>query len=197
MISPAETTLPPVRGLDDRFRRTLEVPGVLADGQNVQDTMRIGRAAINHVRTKGPAILQVHTFRFNGHSPADPEHERNRKDEKRWARAACDPIKIFEESADATRVDMAACTAQAKDTVQKALQFANASPPPPMDLAGQIEKSPAARLTSTASGFCSGSSVHSRYRTATSATNSFCSTWSARRACDQKFQRAVRRRGVS
>ena len=101
--------------------------------------MRIGRAAINHVRTKGPAILQVHTFRFNGHSPADPEHERNRKDEKRWARAACDPIKIFEESADATRVDMAACTAQAKDTVQKALQFANASPPPPMDLAGQLE----------------------------------------------------------
>ena len=42
------------------------VPGVLADGQNVQDTLRIGRAAINHVRTKGPAILQVHTFRFNG-----------------------------------------------------------------------------------------------------------------------------------
>lgn len=71
----------------------------------MQDTLRIGRAAINHVRTKGPAILQVHTFRFNGHSPADPEHERNRKDEKRWARAECDPIKIFEESEDATRVD--------------------------------------------------------------------------------------------
>ena len=72
------------------------IPGVLADGQNVQDTLRIGRAAINHVRTKGPAILQVHTFRFNGHSPADPEHERNRKDEKKWARAEQDPIKIFE-----------------------------------------------------------------------------------------------------
>lgn len=71
----------------------------------MQDTLRIGRAAINHVRTKGPAILQVHTFRFNGHSPADPEHERNRKDEKRWARAECDPIKIFEASEDATRVD--------------------------------------------------------------------------------------------
>ena len=48
------------------------IPGVLADGQNVQDTMRIGRAAIQHVRTKGPAILQVHTFRSNGHSPAAP-----------------------------------------------------------------------------------------------------------------------------
>lgn len=92
--------------------------------------MRIGRAAINHVRTKGPAILQVHTFRFNGHSPADPEHERNRKDEKRWARAACDPIKIFEESADVTRVDVEGCTSRAKEEVRKALEFANASPPP-------------------------------------------------------------------
>ena len=33
-----------------------------------------------------------------GHSPADPEHERGRKVEKRWARAECDPIKLFEAS---------------------------------------------------------------------------------------------------
>lgn len=26
--------------------------------------------------------MQVHTYRFNGHSPADLEHERGRKDEK-------------------------------------------------------------------------------------------------------------------
>lgn len=115
------------------------IPGVLADGQNVQDTLRIGRAAINHVRTKGPAILQVHTFRFNGHSPADPEHERNRKDEKRWARAACDPIKIFEESSDAARVDVEGCTKRAKEEVRKALEFANASPPPPPTLAAELE----------------------------------------------------------
>ncbi|EEH51580.1 uncharacterized protein MICPUCDRAFT_23282, partial [Micromonas pusilla CCMP1545] len=109
------------------------IPGILADGQNVQDTMRIGRAAIQHVRNKGPAILQVHTFRFNGHSPADPEHERNRKDEKRWARATCDPIKIFEESDDAKKVDQKAALARARDEVAKALAFANASPPPPKD----------------------------------------------------------------
>ena len=115
------------------------IPGVLADGQNVQDTLRIGRAAVNHVRTKGPAILQVHTFRFNGHSPADPEHERNRKDEKRWARAACDPIKIFEESADAARVDVEGCTGRAKEEVRRALEFANASPPPPPTLAAELE----------------------------------------------------------
>ena len=79
------------------------VPGVLVDGQDVTDVLKVGKAAINHVRTKGPAILQVHTFRFNGHSPADP-NTRNRKDEKRWARKACDPIKIFEESTNTRKV---------------------------------------------------------------------------------------------
>lgn len=47
-----------------------------------------------------PAIvLQVQTYRFQGHSPADPEHERGRKEEKRWARATQDPITIFETEA--------------------------------------------------------------------------------------------------
>ena len=53
------------------------------DAQNVDDVLRAGRAVVDHVRTKGPAILQLHTYRFNGHSPADPEHERGRKEEKK------------------------------------------------------------------------------------------------------------------
>ena len=40
---------------------------------------------------------QINTYRFTGHSPADPEHERGRKEEKKWARAEADPIVIFEE----------------------------------------------------------------------------------------------------
>ena len=41
----------------------------------------------------------MHTFRFQGHSPADPEHERGRKDEKAWARKEADPISLFEAKA--------------------------------------------------------------------------------------------------
>ena len=115
------------------------VPGVLVDGQDVTDVLKVGKAAINHVRTKGPAILQVHTFRFNGHSPADPEHERNRKDEKRWARKECDPITIFEQSAHAQGLDLQALTKKAKDEVKRALDFADASPPPPPSLAAELE----------------------------------------------------------
>merc|ERR1719393_572565 len=58
------------------------VPGIKVDGGNLEDTMKTGRAVIDYVRHKGPAILQVHTYRFQGHSPADPEHERGRKAEK-------------------------------------------------------------------------------------------------------------------
>jgi hypothetical protein len=38
---------------------TVDERKALVDGQCVQDTLRMGRAAIHHVRTKGPAILQV------------------------------------------------------------------------------------------------------------------------------------------
>ena len=51
------------------------IPGIFVDGQSMQDTLRVGRAAIQHVRSTGPAILQVNTFRLNGHSPADPGRE--------------------------------------------------------------------------------------------------------------------------
>jgi TPP-dependent pyruvate/acetoin dehydrogenase alpha subunit len=58
----------------------------------------------------------VHTYRFNGHSPADPEHERGRKEEKRWARADQDPIAIFEQYAS---VEKAATAEELKAIVDK------------------------------------------------------------------------------
>jgi TPP-dependent pyruvate/acetoin dehydrogenase alpha subunit len=65
------------------------VPGLLVDGNNPVHVAQGGKAVVDYIRQgDGPAILQVHTYRFNGHSPADPEHERGRKDEKAWARVA-------------------------------------------------------------------------------------------------------------
>ncbi|CAN0469022.1 unnamed protein product, partial [Discosporangium mesarthrocarpum] len=75
------------------------VPGVNVDGQDVVQMLKAGRAVTDYVRENGPAIMQVHTYRFQGHSPADPEHERGRKDEKKWARAEQDPLLIYESRA--------------------------------------------------------------------------------------------------
>ena len=71
------------------------VPGLHVDGHDAADVAKGGKAVIDYIRSgKGPAILQVHTYRFNGLSPADPEHERGRKDEKAWARGAQDRTSI-------------------------------------------------------------------------------------------------------
>lgn len=59
----------------------------------------LSRSPISNCCPVLPCAAQVQTYRFSGHSPADPEHERGRKQEKRWARATQDPLTIFESEA--------------------------------------------------------------------------------------------------
>jgi 2-oxoisovalerate dehydrogenase E1 component len=120
------------------------VPGLKVDGQNPDDVAKGGKAVIDYIRKgKGPAILQVHTYRFMGHSPADPEHERGRKDEKAWARQEQDCIKAFENKyiakGDFTAEDFAAARKEVLAEVKEAVKFADASPQPPVDLAKELE----------------------------------------------------------
>jgi len=84
----------------------------------------------------------VHTYRFQGHSPADPEHERGRKSEKKWARAEADPIKILEQTLEAQGViasQLDEIKKSQKARVDKAVEFAKASPEPPVSLAKELE----------------------------------------------------------
>ena len=120
------------------------VPGLLVNGLNAEDVAMGGKAVIDYIRSgKGPAVLQVHTYRFNGHSPADPEHERGRKEEKAWARAEQDPIKVFEAKYTAngvfTEEELKAAKKEVTADVKKAVQFADASPMPPVELAKELE----------------------------------------------------------
>ncbi len=119
------------------------VPGVKVDGQNLEDTLRTGRIVSDYVRKNGPAIMQVHTYRFNGHSPADPEHERGRKDEKKWARAEADPIKIFESSMLVRGVfseeELDVARKRSLAAVKASVDFATKSPSPPKSLAKALE----------------------------------------------------------
>lgn len=120
------------------------VPGLLVNGLDAVDVAKGGKAVIDYIRKgNGPAILQVHTYRFNGHSPADPEHERGRKEEKAWARTEQDPIKAFEDkyiangvfSEDELKDARKAVLADVKESVA----FADSSPMPPVELAKELE----------------------------------------------------------
>lgn len=119
------------------------VPGLLVDGLDAADVAKGGKAVIDYVRTKGPAILQVHTYRFNGHSPADPEHERGRKEEKAWARAEQDPIKSFENKYLANGVftedELKEARKEILAEVKASVKFADESPMPPVSLAKELE----------------------------------------------------------
>jgi TPP-dependent pyruvate/acetoin dehydrogenase alpha subunit/pyruvate/2-oxoglutarate/acetoin dehydrogenase E1 component len=120
------------------------VPGLLVNGLNAADVAKGGKAVIDYIRQgKGPAILQVHTYRFNGHSPADPEHERGRKEEKAWARAEQDPIKVFEEKYIANGVftedELKDARKGVLADVKEAVAFADSSPMPHVDLAKELE----------------------------------------------------------
>lgn len=120
------------------------VPGLLVNGLNAEDVAKGGKAVIDYIRQgKGPAILQVHTYRFNGHSPADPEHERGRKEEKAWARLEQDPIKVFEDKYIAkgvfTEDELKDARKGVLADVKAAVAFADSSPMPPVELAKELE----------------------------------------------------------
>merc|ERR1719223_1367243 len=119
------------------------IPGILVDGTNAADVTKAGKAVVDYVRTTGPAIMQVHTYRFNGPSPADPEHERGRKDEKKWARDEQDPLKIFEgkyiENGTFTEDELKAARKEVLAEVKAAVKFADESPMPPVELAKELE----------------------------------------------------------
>lgn len=120
------------------------VPGLLVDGLNAEDVTKAGRALTDYVRSgKGAAVMQIHTYRFMGHSPADPEHERGRKEEKTWAREKCDPIKAFEAKYSVngmfTPDELKAAKKEVQKTVNDAIIFAEKSHEPRADLAKQLE----------------------------------------------------------
>jgi 2-oxoisovalerate dehydrogenase E1 component len=120
------------------------VPGLLVDGMDAADVAKGGKAVIDYIRKgNGPAILQVHTYRFNGHSPADPEHERGRKEEKAWARQEQDPIKGFEDKYIAagifTEDELKEARKEVLAEVKECVKFADSSPMPPIELAKELE----------------------------------------------------------
>merc|ERR1711968_35577 len=78
-----------------------------------------------------------------GHSPADPEHERGRKDEKKWARTDADPLKIFEEYALSEGIvtddELSERKKKAQTISKKAIDYSLNSAMPPASLAKALE----------------------------------------------------------
>jgi len=116
-----------------RKGESLGVPGMRCDGMDVLDTYAVVCEAVRRVREdRRPLLIEAVTYRFRGHSMADPEQYRSREEVERWQ--ARDPIPAFGNKLVAEGVlgepELAQLDAQALARVDEAVAFAESSPFP-------------------------------------------------------------------
>jgi pyruvate dehydrogenase E1 component alpha subunit len=84
----------------------------------------------------GPTLIESVTYRFRGHSMADPAYYRTRDEEKQW-RTTRDPIALFEQTLKERQMinddEIQAHNDQADTVVAEAARFAEESPFPSED----------------------------------------------------------------
>ena len=111
----------------------LGVPGMRCDGMDVVDTYAVICEAVERVRSeRRPLLVEAITYRFRGHSMADPEQYRTKEEVAQWR--ARDPIPAFaerlEDAGVLTSEQREAIDTEATARVDAAVAFAEASPSP-------------------------------------------------------------------
>jgi pyruvate dehydrogenase E1 component alpha subunit len=103
------------------------------DGMDIMAVYAAAKTAIKEVRKgSGPMMLEIMTYRYRGHSMGDPERYRKQAEVKEWEEH--DPIGIFRsyltEGKKVAEGALIEIEMRAKEDVQKAVEFAEASPEP-------------------------------------------------------------------
>jgi len=109
------------------------MPGYEVDGMDVLAVRQYAKEAIERARAgQGPTLLECLTYRFRGHSLADPDELRTKEEKEAWL--SRDPIKIFAskltEHGLATTEQLKEIERRVRDIVEDAVEFALASPEP-------------------------------------------------------------------
>jgi len=112
------------------------VPGERVDGMDVIAVREAVAEGIRLAREeRRPTLLEAFTYRYRGHSAADPEVYRERDEVEEWQRK--DPIEVFARRCVEAGVlgerEVEETRAKAEQTVVEAVEFADASPEPPLD----------------------------------------------------------------
>jgi pyruvate dehydrogenase E1 component subunit alpha len=116
-----------------RKGESLGVPGTRCDGMDVLDTHGVVSDAVERVREdRQPLLVEAVTYRFRGHSMADPEQYRSKEEVEQWRER--DPIPAFGDllvrEGALNEAARAQIDADALARVDAAVEFANASPLP-------------------------------------------------------------------
>jgi len=116
-----------------RKGESLGVPGTRCDGMDVVATHAAIAEAVKRVRAdRQPVLVEAVTYRFRGHSMADPEEYRSKEEVAHWRER--DPIPVFGELLEREGVlagdDRELLDGEAVARVDAAVAFAEASPFP-------------------------------------------------------------------
>ena len=108
------------------------VPGHRCDGMDVLEVHAAVSEAVRCAREqRKPQLVEAVTYRYEGHSIADPEEYREDADVERWRER--DPLEVFPTQVAELGIDFEALDKQAVATVDEAVEFAENSPFPEND----------------------------------------------------------------
>lgn len=109
------------------------MPGVEVDGMDVLAVYNVAREAVARARAgEGPTLVEALTYRFRGHSLADPDELRATDEKQFWG--ARDPIKrlatyLLEQNL-ATQEELKQIDSEIQQEVDESVKFAESSPEP-------------------------------------------------------------------
>jgi hypothetical protein len=112
------------------------VPGTRCDGMDVLDVHSVVTGALKSAREeRKPQLVEAVTYRYRGHSMADPEEYRSKEEVEEWRER--DPIKAFSDRLVSEGVlsedDVKEFDDKAIEVVDEATKFADNSPFPDLD----------------------------------------------------------------
>jgi pyruvate dehydrogenase E1 component alpha subunit len=110
--------------------------GEEVDGMDVLAVYSAAQRAISRARNgEGPTLLECLTYRFRGHSLADPDELRSQAEKEFWAER--DPIKLLSMKMTSSLLvsseELSAIDKSVDDEISSAVEFALNAPEPPAD----------------------------------------------------------------
>ena len=109
---------------------------IIVDGQDADEVYRAAQKAYDKARAgAGPSLIECMTYRYSGHSRADPAKYRPEGELDKWKKR--DPILIYRERMKQFGIGedaIARIDAEVKREVDQATEKCKAAPPPPLDI---------------------------------------------------------------
>ena len=109
---------------------------IIVDGQDADEVYRAALKAFERARAgEGPSLIECKTYRYSGHSRADPAKYRPDGELDKWK--ARDPIKIYRERLAQFGIDeseIEKIDTEVKKIVDDATEACKAASPPPLEI---------------------------------------------------------------